>query len=73
MFGRAAEAAGVSQDDLSADTVADLVAAATSRYGEEFAQVLATCRIWVNGAEAKPTDALAPGDEVALLPPVSGG
>ena len=73
LFGRAAQAAGTAQDDFSADTVADLLAKATSRYGNEFGRVAATCKIWVNGGESKPSDALVPDDEVALLPPVSGG
>jgi molybdopterin converting factor small subunit len=46
-----------------------------SRHGPEFAAVLATARVWVNGEDPVDGDAtrLAPGDEVAILPPVSGG
>ena len=44
-----------------------------SRYGEEFGKIAATCRVWVNGVESKPADPVGPNDEVALLPPVSGG
>jgi molybdopterin converting factor small subunit len=37
--------------------------------------VLGTARVWVNGDEPAAGDAtvLEPGDEVAVLPPVSGG
>jgi molybdopterin converting factor small subunit len=37
--------------------------------------VLANARVWVNGDEPTDGDAtvLHPGDEVAVLPPVSGG
>ena len=37
--------------------------------------VLATARVWVNGDEPAdgPRTVLAEGDEVAVLPPVSGG
>ena len=45
------------------------------RYGTEFAAVLARSRVWVNGDEAAdgPSTELHDGDEVAVLPPVSGG
>jgi molybdopterin converting factor small subunit len=44
-------------------------------YGPEFAAVLATARVWVNGDEPVAGDLteLHEGDEVAVLPPVSGG
>jgi molybdopterin converting factor small subunit len=35
--------------------------------------VLGTCRVWVNGNEADRSMAVTPSDEVAVLPPVSGG
>jgi molybdopterin converting factor small subunit len=37
--------------------------------------VLASARVWVNGdePEAGAATSLDPGDEVAVLPPVSGG
>lgn len=45
------------------------------RYGSDFAAVLATSRVWVNGDEPAlgHDTALADGDELAVLPPVSGG
>lgn len=58
-----------------AATVGALVQAAIARYGDEFAAVLDTARVWVNGDEPLDGDATAlqAGDEVAVLPPVSGG
>lgn len=45
------------------------------RYGPAFGDVLATARVWVNGDEPEAGDAspLRDGDELAILPPVSGG
>ncbi len=78
LFATARQAAGRSSDhfDLGADaTLDDLVAAAVARYGDEVAAVLPTARVWLNGEEpaASGTTRLHPDDEVAVLPPVSGG
>jgi molybdopterin converting factor small subunit len=42
-------------------------------YGEALARVFPSCAIWVNGAAASADRVLKGGDEVAVLPPVSGG
>lgn len=47
--------------------------AAVERYGAQFAQVLTGCRVWRNGEPAERAEAVSEGDEVAVLPPVSGG
>jgi len=73
LFGSAGDAAGVRGDDLPGDTVGDLLEVACSRYGAPFVTVLGTARVWVNGRNAPPDTPLQPGDEVAVLPPVSGG
>jgi molybdopterin converting factor small subunit len=76
LFASAREAAGTGSDVfavLDGATVADVLAAAEDRYGSAFTAVLPTCRIWVNG-DAVATDApVGTDDEVAVLPPVSGG
>jgi molybdopterin converting factor small subunit len=55
--------------------VAAVLTAATTRYGDDFAAVLETARVWVNGDEPAdgPATQLHANDEVAVLPPVSGG
>jgi molybdopterin synthase sulfur carrier subunit len=73
LFASAREAAGTAADVIDAATVAELLAAARSRYGEGFAAVVARCRVWVNGEPASPETPITAGDEVAILPPVSGG
>ena len=73
LFASAREAAGTGSDAFDGATVTDVLAAATQRYGSGFAEVLATCRIWVNGNDVAPDTMVGPHDEVAVLPPVSGG
>jgi MoaD family protein len=74
-FAAAREAAGTGTDEFDATTLGDLVDAARARYGPEWAEVAAHARVWVNGDEPRAGAAtvLAAGDEVAVLPPVSGG
>lgn len=76
LFASAREAAGTGSDEFSVvegATVADLLAAAELRYGQGFASLLPTCRIWVNGDAVANDAPVGPDDEVAVLPPVSGG
>jgi sulfur-carrier protein len=35
--------------------------------------VMKTCRVWLNGEEVVGTTTVGEADEVAILPPVSGG
>ncbi len=73
MFASAREAAGTSSVEIDGGTVGDVLDSARARFGEEFARVLEQCRIWVNGGPADGSTAVGPSDEVAVLPPVSGG
>ena len=78
LFASAREAAGRSRDEFelaSGAPLERLLADAVERYGEPFAQVLSTARVWINGDEpqAGRGAALDEDDEIAVLPPVSGG
>jgi len=73
LFAAARDAAGTARDDLPGDTVGEVLALARQRYGGTFDAVLATCRIWVNGEPAEAQDTIGATDELAVLPPVSGG
>jgi molybdopterin converting factor small subunit len=73
LFASAREAAGTGRDVVDGATVADVLAEAVRRYGGGFAAVLSTARVWVNGEPADPATAVGDTDEVAVLPPVSGG
>jgi len=73
LFAVARVAAGTSSATLAGATVAAVLASARARFGPAFATVEPTCRVWVNGRPATAATPLVDGDEVALLPPVSGG
>lgn len=73
MFAGAREAAGTSRDEFDAATVAELLAEADDRYGDEFVAIRAASRIWLNGDAASGDEPIGDRDEVAVLPPVSGG
>ena len=73
LFASAREAAGTARDTVPGPTVEAVLAEAVRRYGDGFAAVLATSRVWCNGEPAEPQDAVTDADEVAVLPPVSGG
>jgi molybdopterin converting factor subunit 1 len=74
-FAGAREAAGTRSTKAPADgrTLAELLDELCSTHGDELRRVLATCAVWVNGSPVPPTTVLNGGDEVAVLPPVSGG
>jgi sulfur-carrier protein len=73
LFASAREAAGTDRAELPGATVAEVLDAARERFGANFAAVLETSNVWVNGEPVEWTDPVGERDEVAILPPVSGG
>ncbi len=73
LFAAAREAAGTGRATVQGATVADVLEAARSRFGDRFGEVLDGSRVWLNGEPAAMTDPAGEDDEVAVLPPVSGG
>lgn len=73
LLGPAREAAGTKRADVEGETVAMVLRDAASRFGPGLAAVLEVSQIWVNGEPADLADRVGPSDEVAVLPPISGG
>lgn len=73
LFAQAREAAGVSQAQCDGATVAEVLENAIRTFGEAFADVVRMSKVWVNGEEVSPEHPVSDKDEVAVLPPVSGG
>jgi molybdopterin synthase sulfur carrier subunit len=73
LFAAAREEAGVTSERFDAATVGAVLDQAVDRYGPGFAAVLAGSRVWLNGDPGSREQAVTDKDEVAVLPPVSGG
>jgi molybdopterin synthase catalytic subunit/molybdopterin synthase sulfur carrier subunit len=73
LFAMARETAGVAIVSIDALTVRELLDRAVDQFGEDLRSVIAISAIWVNGESATLDTALTEDDEVAVLPPVSGG
>ena len=73
LFGPARVAAGTARCEVAGGSVDAVLADAVARFGPAFADVVAASRVWVNGEPVRPGHELTPVDEVAVLPPVSGG
>jgi MoaD family protein len=73
LFAALRELAGASEVEAEGRTAGEVADALSERFGERFAQIAAVGSLVVNGERASRATAVAAGDEVALLPPVSGG
>ena len=56
LFAILREAAGTGSAEVPGETVAEVVANATARFGPDFARALLTAQTWVNGERAGPAD-----------------
>ena len=73
LFGPARVSAGTGSVDVPGASVAEVLDEAVRRFGPSFAEVVGASRLWVNGQAADRDAPLGDGDELAVLPPVSGG
>lgn len=73
LYGPARDAFGAATLEVPASDVDELVAALGRAGAPAAVALLSRCRVWVNGDPAPPGLALAAADEVAIVPPVSGG
>ncbi len=73
LFASAREAAGVASVDIIGSTVAEVIEEASRRFGEPFVAVLERSKVWLNGEPTGLDVQVGDEDEVAVLPPVSGG
>lgn len=72
-FAQAREATGTGSATISGTTVAEVLNNAVETYGPALRAVLDISKVWVNGEEVPHSHVVGDNDEVAVLPPVSGG
>lgn len=73
LFAAAREAAATSVETIDAATVGAVLDDARARHGAHFAAVLDQSGVWLNGEPTELDALVGDRDEIAVLPPVSGG
>jgi MoaD family protein len=73
LFAALRELVGSSELDLDGPDVGDVLDQLSRKFGPEFDRIMASGSVVVDGERAGRERRLDPQDEVALLPPVSGG
>jgi molybdopterin synthase sulfur carrier subunit len=73
LFAALRELAGASEVEAEADTVAEVIEVLSARYGERFSRIVDVGSAVVDGERVGRETVMTHGQEVALLPPVSGG
>jgi len=73
LFAVLRELAGAGEVEATGRDVGDVAHELGERFGERFSSIVGVSSFVVNGERASPNTPIAEGDEVAILPPVSGG
>jgi molybdopterin converting factor small subunit len=73
LFAALRELAGASEVDAAGETAGQVVDDLSARFGDRFAKVARAGSIVVDGERASPDRRLRGDEEMAVLPPVSGG
>jgi MoaD family protein len=73
LFAALRDLAGSSEVEAEGSTVGEVVEVLAARFGERFEAVARSGSVIVDGERAGADRAVAGGEEIALLPPVSGG
>jgi len=73
LFARFREIAGTDEVAVDEGTVGEILDRASDTYGPAFANGLKSAGVWVNGDPVDRDVAVGANDEMAIIPPVSGG
>lgn len=73
LFASLREEAGASEVEAPGRNVGEVTDSLSTRFGDRFASIAAVASFVVNGERADRSTPVAIGDEVAVLPPMSGG
>lgn len=72
-LGPARDVTGVRSEVIEGVTVAEVLQRCVARHGAPLADLILVSQTWLNGEAVDPSTPVADQDEVAILPPVSGG
>ena len=72
-FAQAREAVGAGSATFAGATVHEVIDNVAAAHGQRFLDVLSMSKVWLNGEEVPMSHPVTDKDEVAVLPPVSGG
>lgn len=73
LFARFREIAGTDTLEVEEGTVGEILDRSGEEYGPAFTNALKAAGVWVNGKPVDRSAHVGPDDEMALIPPVSGG
>ena len=73
LFAQLREVAGTREVIVEGNTVAEVIANASSRFGTDFTALLSHCKVWLDGEPCEGFERVTDSAEIAILPPVSGG
>ncbi|NNN21110.1 MAG: hypothetical protein HKL80_03805 [Acidimicrobiales bacterium] len=73
LFGPARTVCNLKEVHIEASNVLEVLNKAESMFGKQFKDLLGVSAIWLNGEQTDPDASVGDLDEVAVLPPVSGG
>lgn len=73
LFAGLREEAGAPVIEAEGATAGEVVDVLAARFGARFAKIASVGQVVVNGERASRDTVLGEGDELAVLPPVSGG
>ena len=73
LFASLREIAGATRLDVPGHTVEDIVRALSEKFGSRFEEIARSGSVVVGGERVPVDRAVGEDEEVALLPPVSGG
>ena len=73
LFANLREAAGVGRVEIEGSSVQKVLDAASDQFGPAFELGVEHSRVWLNGEPAELDAPVTSSDEIAVIPPVSGG
>jgi molybdopterin converting factor small subunit len=72
-FGPAKSISKTSRIEISAQDIREALDVVINLYGPELEKLISCSRVWLNGIEVDWSTQVTQSDEIAIIPPTSGG